>query len=41
VNILPEVPYESFAGMSVETLTDHVRGIIAAEIGEKVEESAA
>jgi 1-acyl-sn-glycerol-3-phosphate acyltransferase len=41
VNILPELPYESFAGMSVEALTDHVRRIIAAELCENVEESAA
>ncbi|MGH0028155.1 MAG: lysophospholipid acyltransferase family protein [Myxococcota bacterium] len=37
VNILPELPAESFAGSSVEELTERVRGIIAAELGEKIE----
>lgn len=41
VSILPEIPFESFRGTNVETLTDHVRGVIAAELGEKAEESAA
>jgi 1-acyl-sn-glycerol-3-phosphate acyltransferase len=40
VNILPEIPYDSFRSMSVETLTDHVRGVIAAELGEGMEVSA-
>jgi 1-acyl-sn-glycerol-3-phosphate acyltransferase len=41
VQILPELPHESFAGESPEALTDRVRQIIAAELGEEAEESAA
>ena len=37
VNVLPEIPYESFAHESVEGLTRRVREVIAAELGEKVE----
>ena len=37
VNILPERPSESFSPLSVDALTARVRGIIAAELGEKVE----
>jgi 1-acyl-sn-glycerol-3-phosphate acyltransferase len=32
VRILEEIPYESFAGDSVEELTSRVRGVIAAEL---------
>ena len=35
IQVLDRLPYESFAHMSVEELTAHVRGIIAAELDEK------
>jgi len=34
VRILPEIPYESFAGKSVEDLTDSVRRLFQRELGE-------
>jgi hypothetical protein len=33
--VLEPIPYESFAGCSVEELTERVRSRIAAHIGEK------
>ena len=34
IRVLEEIPYRSFADLSVETLTERVRNLIATEIGE-------
>jgi 1-acyl-sn-glycerol-3-phosphate acyltransferase len=41
ITVLDRLPYASFAEMSVEELTEHVRGLIADELGEKQLEPAA
>ena len=35
ITVLDRIPYESFATMSVEDLTAHVRGVIASQLDEK------
>jgi len=40
VRVLDRIPYTSFQHMTVEELTTHVRGVIAAELGEKQLEPA-
>jgi 1-acyl-sn-glycerol-3-phosphate acyltransferase len=40
IQVLDRIPYETFAHMTVDELTEHVRGVIAAELDEKQLEPA-